>query len=225
SIPAGKVTAIVGPSGCGKSTMFKLIERFYDPNVGQITIGNTSAEKIHLDEWRRSIAAVSQSSPLLSGTIRDNITYGLEREVSDSEVRRAAELADALEFIESFPEGFDTEVGEFGSRLSGGQRQRIAITRAFIQDAPILLLDEATSSLDAQSASNIQASLDRLMKDRTTIVIAHDMNLVKHSDKIIVLDDGAISGSGTHEELIQSNTLYKNLIDIQASKEARMIFA
>ncbi|KAA0955596.1 ABC transporter ATP-binding protein [Sporosarcina sp. ANT_H38] len=224
TIPAGKVTAIVGPSGCGKSTIFKLIERLYDPNVGRLVIGNSSAEKIHLDDWRRSIATVSQSSPLISGSIRDNIAYGLEREVSDEEVRRAAELADALEFIEEFPEGFDTEVGEFGSRLSGGQRQRIAIARAFILDAPILLLDEATSSLDAQSESEIEKSLALLMKGRTTIIIAHDMNFVKNADKIIVIDAGTVSGSGTHDELIRSNKLYKILAAIQLSKDEKMIF-
>lgn len=224
TIPAGKVTAIVGPSGCGKSTVFKLIERLYDPNVGRLVIGNRSAEKIHLDDWRRSIASVSQSSPLISGSIRDNITYGLEREVSAEEVRRAAELADALEFIEEFPEGFDTEVGEFGSRLSGGQRQRIAIARAFILDAPILLLDEATSSLDAQSESEIEKSLALLMKGRTTIIIAHDINFVKNADKIIVIDAGAVSGSGTHDELIKSNELYKILAAIQLSKDEKMVF-
>ncbi|GEN81801.1 multidrug ABC transporter permease [Sporosarcina luteola] len=223
-IPAGKVTAIVGPSGCGKSTIFKLIERFYEPNVGRLVIGNTPVEKIHLDEWRKSVASVSQSSPLLSGSIRDNIIYGLEREISAEEVRLAAGLADALEFIEEFPDGFDTEVGEFGSRLSGGQRQRIAIARAFIQDAPILLLDEATSSLDAQSESNIEKSLELLMKDRTTIMIAHDMNFIKEADQIIVIDAGGVSGLGTHDELMKSNELYKILVDIQASKEERMTF-
>lgn len=222
TIPAGKVTAIVGPSGSGKSTVFKLIERFYDPNVGRLVIGNTAAEKIHLDDWRKSIATVSQSSPLISGSIRDNITYGLDRKVSAEEVRRAAELADALEFIEEFSEGFDTEVGEFGSRLSGGQRQRIAIARAFIQDAPILLLDEATSSIDAQSESKIEKSLALLMKGRTTIIIAHDMNFVKNSDKIIVIDAGTVSGSGTHDELIKTNVLYKILADIQLSKDEKM---
>lgn len=223
-IPAGKVTAIVGPSGCGKSTIFKLIERFYEPNVGRLVVGNIPAEKIHLDDWRRSIASVSQSSPLLSGTIRDNITYGLEKEVSSEEVRRAAELADALDFIEDFPEGFDTEVGEFGSRLSGGQRQRIAIARAFIQDAPILLLDEATSSLDAQSEHRIEKSLALLMKGRTTIMIAHDMSFIKEADQIIVIDAGTVSGTGTHSELMRSNELYKILVDIQSSKDERLAF-
>ncbi|MCG3087948.1 ABC transporter ATP-binding protein [Sporosarcina cyprini] len=224
SIPAGKVTAIVGPSGCGKSTIFKLLERFYEPNAGRLLIGDTEAEKVHVDEWRRSVASVSQTSPLLSGTIRDNITYGLEREVSVEELRRAAELADALEFIEEFPEGFETEVGEFGSRLSGGQRQRIAIARAFIQDTSILLLDEATSSLDAQSEDKIEKSLKTLMQGRTTVMITHDMSLIKEADQIIVIDAGEVSGTGTHDELMRSNKLYKILVDIQSSKEERLVF-
>ncbi|QTD40842.1 ABC transporter ATP-binding protein [Sporosarcina sp. Te-1] len=225
SIPAGKVTAIVGPSGCGKSTIFKLLERFYEPNVGRLLIGDTPAEKVHVDDWRRSIASVSQTSPLLSGTIRDNITYGLQREVSAEEIRRAAELADALEFIEDFPEGFDTEVGEFGSRLSGGQRQRIAIARAFIQDASILLLDEATSSLDAQSEDRIEKSLKTLMQGRTTVMIAHDMSLIKEADQIIVIDAGTVTGTGKHNELMKKNELYKILVDIQTSKEERLVFS
>ncbi|GKV57345.1 multidrug resistance ABC transporter ATP-binding/permease protein BmrA [Sporosarcina sp. NCCP-2222] len=224
-IPAGKVTAIVGPSGCGKSTIFKLLERFYEPNAGRLLIGDTEAEKVHVDEWRRSIASVSQTSPLLSGTIRDNITYGLEREVSVEELRRAAELADALDFIEEFPEGFETEVGEFGSRLSGGQRQRIAIARAFIQDTSILLLDEATASLDAQSEDKIEKSLKTLMTGKTTVMITHDMSLIKEADQIIVIDAGEVSGTGTHNELMRSNKLYKILVDIQSSKEEGLVFS
>ena len=223
-IPAGKVTAIVGPSGCGKSTVFKLLERFYEPNAGRLLIGETEAEKVHVDEWRRSIASVSQTSPLLSGTIRENITYGLEREVSVEELRRAAELADALEFIEESPEGFETEVGEFGSRLSGGQRQRIAIARAFIQETSILLLDEATASLDAQSEDKIEKSLKTLMQGKTTVMITHDMSLIKEADQIIVIDAGEVSGTGTHNELMRSNKLYKILVDIQSSKEEGLVF-
>lgn len=219
TIPAGKVTAIIGPSGCGKSTIFSLLERFYEPNVGRLLLGDIPAEKLHLDEWRKSIAKVSQASPLLSGTIRENITYGLDREASMEEVREAAKLADALGFIEDFPEGFETEVGEFGSKLSGGQRQRIAIARAFIKDSPILLLDEATSSLDARSEDHIEKSLELLMMNRTTVMIAHDMNSIKHADQIIVVDSGEISGSGTHDELFKNNALYRKLVDIQNEKQ------
>lgn len=224
TIPAGKVTAFVGPSGCGKSTILKLVERFYKPGVGRVMIGNTPAEAIHVDDWRRSIAYVAQASPLISGTIRDNITYGLDHEASIEELRQAAEHADALSFIEKFPEGFDTEVGEFGSKLSGGQRQRIAIARAFIKNAPILLLDEATASLDVKSEHAVQKALKELMKNRTTIIVAHDMDLVKEADQIIVIDKGQAIDSGTHKELFKNNELYRQLVDIQTEKDGRMSF-
>lgn len=219
TIPAGKVTAIVGPSGCGKSTIFNLLERFYEPNVGRLLLGSIPVEQIHLDEWRKSIAKVSQASPLLSGTIRENITYGLDREATMEEVREAAKLADALTFIEEFPEGFETEVGEFGSKLSGGQRQRIAIARAFIKDSPILLLDEATSSLDARSENHIEESLKLLMKNRTTVMIAHDLDSIKDADQIIVVDKGEINDAGTHEKLLNTSRLYRELVEIQQEKQ------
>lgn len=219
TIPAGKVTAIVGPSGCGKSTIFNLLERFYEPNVGRILLGSKPVEQFHLDEWRRSIAKVSQASPLLSGTIRENITYGLDREATIEEVREAAKLADALTFIEEFPEGFETEVGEFGSRLSGGQRQRIAIARAFIKDAHVLLLDEATSSLDARSENHIEESLKLLMMNRTTVIIAHDLDSIKDADQIIVVDKGEVNAAGTHEELLRTSRLYRQLVEIQQEKQ------
>lgn len=223
TIPKGKFTAIVGPSGGGKSTIFNLIERFYEPKVGRILLDQTPVEEVHLDDWRQSLSYVSQSSPLLSGSIRDNITYGIDREVSDEEVRVAAQMADALEFIEEFPNGFETEVGEFGSKLSGGQRQRIAIARAFIKDPQILLLDEATASLDARSEDAIEKSIKQLMIDRTTVMIAHDLNIVKDADQIIVICDGKVSGSGTHEELLETCPIYKNLVDIQMEKDAKLI--
>lgn len=219
TIPAGKVTAIVGPSGSGKSTIFNLLERFYEPNVGRILLGSTPVEQFHLDEWRRSIAKVSQASPLLSGTIRENITYGLDREATIEEVREAAKLADALTFIEEFPEGFETEVGEYGSRLSGGQRQRIAIARAFIKDAHVLLLDEATSSLDARSENHIEKSLKLLMMNRTTVIIAHDLDSIKDADQIIVVDKGEVNAAGTHEELLRTSRLYRQLVEIQQEKQ------
>ncbi|CEG29391.1 ABC transporter ATP-binding protein [Bacillus sp. B-jedd] len=222
TIPKGKLTAIVGPSGGGKSTIFSLLERFYEPNVGRILVNNTPAEEIHLDEWRKSIAYVSQTSPLLSGTIRDNITYGIDRAVSDEEVWEAAVQADALDFIQEFPDGFHTEVGEFGSKLSGGQRQRIAIARALIKDPEILLLDEAMASLDARSEHEIEKSFKEIMSGRTTIMIAHDLNTVKDADQIIVIDSGKVSGVGTHKELLESTSIYKKLVEIQAEKDAKL---
>lgn len=222
TIPKGKLTAIVGPSGGGKSTIFNLLERFYEPNVGRILLDGTPAEDIHLDEWRHSISYVSQSSPLLSGTIRENITYGINREVSDEEVRQAAQLADALEFIEESPNGFNTEVGEFGSKLSGGQRQRIAIARAFMKNPQILLLDEATASLDARSEHAIEKSIKELSNGRTTIMIAHDLNAVKDADQIIVINGGKVNGTGKHKELLETCDIYRELVEIQQEKDAKL---
>lgn len=222
NIPEGKVTAIVGPSGGGKTTILSLIERFYEPNVGRIILGHTPAEKIHLDEWRNAFSYVSQGSPLLSGTIRDNIIYGGNDNITDEQVKEAAAKANALEFIEAFPEGLDTEVGEMGSKLSGGQRQRIAIARAIIKDPDYLLLDEATSSLDVETSSKVQEALDVLMEGRTTIVVAHNLSTVKNAEQIIVIDQGKVNGLGTHEELIKDNDLYRNLVEIQFAKEQRL---
>nr|WP_269448167.1 ABC transporter ATP-binding protein [Lentibacillus sp. JNUCC-1] len=221
-IPEGKTTAIVGPSGSGKTTIFSLIERLYEPNVGRVLMGDTPAEEIHLDDWRQSIAYVSQSAPLLSGTIRDNITYGVREEISDEEIRKAAELAAALEFIEAFQDGFDTEVGEFGSRLSGGQRQRLAIARAFIMNPDYLLLDEATSNLDARSEHLINKALKVLMRGRTTVMISHDLKDIAQVDQVILVDQGELAGSGTHEEMMEKSDLYRHLIDIQNEKAEKL---
>ncbi|WP_391207609.1 ABC transporter ATP-binding protein [Psychrobacillus sp. L4] len=222
TFPTGKITAIVGPSGGGKSTIFNLLERFYEPNVGRIVLNNTPAEDIHLDEWRESISYVSQSSPLISGTIRENILYGVESEVSDELLKEAARMADALEFIEEFTDGFETEVGEFGSKLSGGQRQRIAIARAFIKNPKILLLDEATASLDARSEHAIDKSIKDLTSGRTTIMIAHDLNAVRDADQIVVIENGKVSGAGNHEELLETSPIYHKLVEIQQEKEAKL---
>ncbi|WP_312113433.1 ABC transporter ATP-binding protein [Brevibacillus reuszeri] len=222
TIPEGLVTAIVGPSGGGKTTLFSLLEQLYEPNTGRIIIGDVPANKVHLDEWRQSIAYVSQNSPLLSGTIRDNITYGIDRPVTDEEVREAARLAAALEFIDAFPKGLDTEVGEYGSKLSGGQRQRIAIARAFIKNPKYLLLDEATSNLDARSEHLINNALKSLMKGRTTVMICHDLKEMANVDNVIVIDNGRISGTGSHKELMKNNELYRKLVDIQKEKIMKM---
>jgi len=223
TIPKGKVTAVMGPSGGGKSTLFTLIERLYEPTDGRLLMENVPAENIHLDEWRKSMAYVSQSTPLMSGTIRDNITYGLDREVDDKEIEKAAKMAAALDFIKKFPDGFDTEVGEFGSRLSGGQRQRIAIARAFIMDTPYLLLDEATSNLDAQSEHLIESALKKLMQNRTTVLISHDMKDIKGADQIVVIDQGKINGVGTHKELSETNELYQQLTQLQSEKDSKLL--
>lgn len=221
-IPKGKVTAIVGPSGGGKTTILSLIGRFYDPDVGQIVLGHTPADKIHLDEWRDNLSYVSQGSPLLSGTIKENIIYGSTENISDEDIYDAAKDANALECIEKFPEGFHTEVGEMGSKLSGGQRQRIAIARAIIKNPKYLLLDETTSSLDAQTASTIQEGLERLMVNRTTIVVAHNLRTVQNADQILVLDEGKVNGIGTHKQLLETSALYENLVEIQFAKEQQL---
>lgn len=218
NIEAGKVTAIVGPSGSGKTTLFSLFERFYSPNSGRISIGGKSINDFSLSSWRRQIGYVSQESPIISGTIRDNICYGMNREVTDEEIAIVAKMAYADQFIADLPNGYDTEVGERGMKLSGGQRQRIAIARAFLRNPKILMLDEATSSLDSKSEKVVQQALNDLMKGRTTIVIAHRLSTVIDSDQIIFLEKGRITGSGTHRELYQSHDLYHEFADQQLHK-------
>lgn len=215
TIQSGKVTAIVGPSGSGKTTLFSLFERYYQPNSGRITIGDKSINDFSLTSWRSHIGYVSQESPIVSGTIRDNICYGLRREVTDEEIQTVAKMAYADQFIADLPNGYSTEVGERGMKLSGGQRQRIAIARAFLRNPEILMLDEATSSLDSKSEKVVQQALNDLMYGRTTIVIAHRLSTVIDSDQIIFLEKGKITGSGTHQELYQSHPLYREFADQQ----------
>lgn len=214
-IPFGKTTVIVGPSGGGKTTIANLLIRFYKPVSGDITIGDTSIDEYDLKEWRKSFGYVSQDAPMVSGTVKENILYGVEREVSEEEFRKAADMADVTGFVNKFAEGFEKEVGEFGSKLSGGQKQRIAIARAILMNPKFLLFDEATSNLDAYSEYEVQKGLDYLMKDRTTIIIAHKLAAAASADNIIVIDSGTVSGIGTHDELFKTNKLYKQLVDIQ----------
>ncbi|WP_088006121.1 ABC transporter ATP-binding protein [Indiicoccus explosivorum] len=204
-----KVTAFVGPSGGGKTTIFSLIERFYQPDTGTVSSGGTPITSFPLREWRRKIGYVSQESPLMSGSIRDNICYGLQEEVPDDRVTAAAEAANAIEFIDRLEDGFDTLVGERGMKLSGGQRQRIAIARAILHDPEILLLDEATSNLDSSSEILVQEALQRLMSGRTTLVIAHRLSTVVRADQLIFLEQGQVTGTGTHEELLATHELYR----------------
>jgi ATP-binding cassette, subfamily B, bacterial AbcA/BmrA len=205
----GTVTALVGPSGGGKTTVFSLLERFYMPTNGEVSIGGKSIHTIALSEWRGKIGYVSQESPLLSGSIMDNIAYGLDKRPTTEEVRRAAEAANALDFIEEMPEQFETLVGERGMKLSGGQRQRIAIARALLYNPEILLLDEATSNLDSGSETHVQEALVRLMEGRTTLIIAHRLATVIHADQLIFLEKGKVTGKGKHEELIATHDLYR----------------
>ncbi|MFE4813204.1 ABC transporter ATP-binding protein [Peribacillus simplex] len=218
NVEAGKVTAIVGPSGSGKTTLFSLFERFYKPQQGSISIGGKSINDFTLLSWRSQIGYVSQESPIVSGTIRDNICYGMYRDITDEELNQVAKMAYADQFISELPNGFDTEVGERGMKLSGGQRQRIAIARAFLRNPKILMLDEATSSLDSKSENVVQQALNDLMKGRTTIVIAHRLSTVIGSDQIIFLEKGKITGSGTHKELYNTHSLYREFAEQQLNK-------
>lgn len=216
----GEMIAFAGPSGGGKTTIFSLIERYYEPTKGEILVGEMPVKEISLASWRKQIGYVSQESAMMAGTIRENLCYGLEEEISDDQLWKAAKMAYADEFIQSFKDGLDTVVGERGIKLSGGQKQRIAIARAFLRDPNILLMDEATASLDSQSESAVQEALNRLMEGRTTFVIAHRLSTIVSADKILFVENGKITGSGTHEELILSHPLYRTYAEQQLTDHA-----
>ncbi|HEU0149265.1 MAG TPA: ABC transporter transmembrane domain-containing protein, partial [Bradyrhizobium sp.] len=214
AVKAGEKVAIVGPSGAGKSTLFHLLLRFYDPASGTISFDGVPVRSADPRAVRASIALVPQESVVFATSARENIRFG-RPEASDAEVERAAELAHATEFIRRLPEGFETQLGERGVTLSGGQRQRIAIARAILRDAPLLLLDEATSALDAESETLVQTALEGLMRDRTTLVIAHRLATVLSCDRILVMEQGRIVEQGTHTSLVAANGLYARLARLQ----------
>ncbi|MHA7965862.1 ABC transporter ATP-binding protein [Paenibacillus sp. CAU 1782] len=216
---AGGMTAIVGPSGGGKTTLFSLLERFYEPGSGSIVYGGRSIQDLPLKEWRGKLAYVSQESPMMAGSIRYNLTYGLDG-CKEEDIRAAIGGANLSEFISSLPEGLDTEVGERGVKLSGGQRQRLAIARAFLRNPEILLLDEATAHLDSESEQLVQEALQALMASRTTLVIAHRLSTIAGADRIIVMEQGVVSGQGKHGELLQTNELYAKLVHGQMMDNA-----
>ena len=209
-IKAGENIAIVGPSGSGKTTLCSLIPRFYDINEGQILIDGVNIQSVKLKSLREKIGVVAQDVYLFSGSVRENIAYG-DPNATDEEIINAATLAGAHEFISSLPDGYDTYVGERGVKLSGGQKQRISIARVFLKNPPILILDEATSSLDNESERLVQQSLERLVKGRTTLTVAHRLTTIKNADRILVLTENGIEESGTHHDLIQKGGLYSNL--------------
>ena len=214
---SGQKIAIVGPSGAGKSTIASLLLRFYDTTGGSITIDNKNMLDYDLEALRGNMSIVPQDVILFGGTIKENIAYG-KPNATDEEIMLAAKQANALQFIQGFPEQFETVVGERGIKLSGGQRQRIAIARALLKNPSILILDEATSSLDSESEKLVQEALEILMEGRTSIIIAHRLSTIRSADQILVLDQGQITEKGTHQELIAiENGIYKNLSNLQFS--------
>jgi subfamily B ATP-binding cassette protein MsbA len=213
----GTVTAIVGRSGSGKSTLVRLLPRLYEPDAGRVCVDGASVSEYRLADLRRQVALVSQDVLLFDDTVAANIAYGADPSVQREALVEAARSANALDFIEKLPQGFDTRIGEGGALLSGGQRQRLAIARALLKDAPILILDEATSSLDAESERLIQDALERIMRGRTTLVIAHRLSTVEHADQILVLDRGRIVERGMHAGLIARDGPYRRLHGLKFS--------
>ena len=211
------MTSLVGLSGAGKSTILNLIPRFYDANSGDILIDESSIYKVKLSSLRKNISLVSQDTTLFDDTVKNNIAYA-NLEATDKDVVEAAKMSFADEFINKLPNKYDTVIGENGVRLSGGEKQRLSIARAMLKKSHIVLLDEATSSLDAETENKIQEAINYLTKDRTTLVIAHRLSTILNSDKIYVIDSGAVVGEGKHEELIENSIIYKNFYEKQIKK-------
>lgn len=214
SIPKGSTIALVGPSGSGKTTLVDLLPRFYDPSSGEIRIDGTPIREMNINSLRQQVALVSQNCILFNDTVANNIAFG-HTEYTIEQIQKAAEMANADQFIRELPNGYDTEIGDSGLTLSGGQRQRLSIARALLKDAPILILDEATSALDTESEQAVQSAIASLMRGRTSIVIAHRLSTIRDADRIIVLSKGQIAEEGAHNELMEQNGLYKGLVDMQ----------
>ena len=215
----GTVTAIVGRSGSGKSTLIRLLPRFYEPSAGQVLLDGRPISDYRLEDLRRQIALVGQRVMLFDGSIADNIAYGHDRS-DEAAIQRAADAANASEFINRLPQAMATPIGENGALLSGGQRQRVAIARAMLKNAPILILDEATAALDNESERLVQDALNHLIPDRTTLVIAHRLSTIEHADQVLVLDQGRLLEQGTHAQLLAQGGLYSHLHRMQFREEA-----
>ena len=213
-IPKGKTIALVGQSGSGKSTMLDLIPRYYDVQEGEVLIDGINVKDLCVHDLRQLIGNVNQEAILFNASFKDNIRFG-KTDATDEEIANAAKIANAYEFITKSEHGFDTGIGDRGGRLSGGQRQRVSIARAILKNPPILILDEATSALDTESERLVQDALEKLMKTRTTVAVAHRLSTIKHADEICVLHEGKIVERGTHEELIEKEGYYKKLHDMQ----------
>jgi subfamily B ATP-binding cassette protein MsbA len=215
TIPRGKIVALVGASGAGKSTIADLLPRFYDVTDGEVLLDGTDIRRLRLHDLRALMGIVSQEAILFNDTVRNNIAFGNDAATA-SEIEAAARAANAHDFISALPEGYDTNIGDRGSKLSGGQRQRLTIARALLKNPPILILDEATSALDSESEQLVQAALDRLLQNRTALVIAHRLSTVQHANEILVLDAGRIVERGTHESLLTQGGIYRKLVELQA---------
>lgn len=219
TIPKGKVTALIGISGCGKTTALSLLERFFEADSGKITIGDTDISEIDIKDYRRHLSYVSQDAGVFSGTVREVITYGIDREITDEEIEKAAEMSGISEHIHSLPDGFDTQMSLWGSSLSGGQRQRMVISRELLKDADILIFDEPTSALDAETTRELQETILRVLGGKTIIMVTHDLSFISSVDKIAVIKDGEIEAEGQADELMEKSPLYRELTEERSYKE------
>ena len=207
-----EVTALVGASGCGKTSVLRLVSRLYDCTGGEILVGGQEIQNVSTDSLFQKVSIVFQDVTLFNVSVMDNIRIG-RKGATDEEVKKAAELANCMDFIQKLPNGFDTLIGENGAELSGGERQRLSIARAFLKDAPILILDEISASLDMDNEKKIQESLNKLIKNKTVIIISHRLKSIENVDKIVVIENGVVENTGTHGELMNKSKLYNNLVE------------